>query len=61
MSNKGLKAFEQLQEWRANGAPDYVTAYEAHNLTNGKVGAPYGTKNSTKPMRLVEVAIKSVK
>ena len=54
---QGLKAFQLMQEWRANGVPDLITSYEAYRLTNGLVGKP----NNSKGLRLVDVALKAVK
>ena len=54
---QGLKAFQLMQEWREAGVPDLITSYEAHRLTNGKVGKA----NNSRAMRLVDVALKAIK
>jgi hypothetical protein len=61
MTRKGQRAYEQLEQWRSDGVPDYVTAYEAYRLTGGIVGVPYGTTGATKPLRLIDVAVRGVK
>lgn len=54
-SNKqGQKAFSILQEWREQGAPAYITAHEAFNLTGGIIGKRHGVT----ALRLVDVAMK---
>lgn len=53
-NKKGLEAFNVLMLWRAEGAPEFVTSYEAWNLTGGIVGQQY----STKEFRLIDVAVK---
>jgi hypothetical protein len=54
-SNKqGQKAFSILQEWREQGAPAYITAHEAFNLTGGIIGKRHGID----ALRLVDVAMK---
>ena len=56
-NKKGLQAFELLMTWREQGAPAYITAYEAYSLTNGVIG----NRHSTAPLRLVDVAAKYAK
>lgn len=54
-SNKqGQRAFEILQKWRGEGAPAYITAHEAFNLTGGTIGKRHGVS----ALRLVDVAMK---
>jgi len=54
-SNKqGQRAFEILQKWRGEGAPAYITAHEAFNLTGGTIGKRHGIES----LRLVDVAMK---
>jgi hypothetical protein len=53
-SKKGQKAFQVLMTWRAENAPEFVTAYEAWNLTGGLVGRQFDSSE----MRLIEVAVK---
>ena len=53
-NKKGLEAFKVLQLWRSNNVPDFITGYEAWNLTGGLVG----NKNSYSEFRLIEVAVK---
>lgn len=53
-NRKGQEAFRVLQQWRAEGAPDFVTSYEAWNLTGGLVGE----RGNSSPLRLVDVAMK---
>ena len=61
-SKKGQEAFKVLQIWRLEGAPEEVTQYEANKLTGGLVGLPFSYKGweRTKPIRLIEVAVKYV-
>jgi hypothetical protein len=54
---EGQKAFEILSQWRGEGVPDLITSYEAHRLTGGVVGKP----NSSKGLRLIDVAVKVAK
>jgi len=37
-NKKGIEAAELFFLWKAEGAPEYVTSYEAFNLTNGVIG-----------------------
>jgi hypothetical protein len=53
-NKKGLEAFNVLMLWRAEGAPDLVTSYEAWNLTGGIIGK----QNDAQAMRLIDVAVK---
>ena len=55
--NEGVKAFEFYMQWKNTGAPDAITKYEAYNLTDGWVGAPYGSLDGTNEMRLINVAV----
>jgi hypothetical protein len=54
-------AMNQVDAWKSNGVPVYVTAYEAHKLTNGIVGDPYGVNHSYRPMHIVKVAVEMFK
>jgi len=54
---QGQQAFALMQEWREAGVPDLITSYEAYRLTEGKVGKA----NKSNGMRLVDVALKTVK
>lgn len=58
---QGLKALEILNAWKAEGVPELITSFEAHRLTEGKVGVPYTHKRHNEPMRLIEVALRYVK
>jgi hypothetical protein len=55
------EAYGLLTEWRNQGVPEFITAYEAHTLTNGLVGKEYGSTGATKEMALAQVAIKLTK
>lgn len=55
-SKMGQEAFEVLQEWRKYEVPELITSYEAYHLTHGLIGKPA----STKPIRLIDVALKYV-
>ena len=52
-NKKGLEAFNVLQQWRKEGVPEFITGYEAWNLTGGLVG----NQNSYSEFRLIEVAV----
>ena len=52
-NKKGLEAFNVFQLWRAEDVPEFVTEYEAWNLTGGIVGK----NRSAKAIRLIEVAV----
>ena len=52
-SRSGVEAFNVLMLWRANDVPEFVTSYEAWNLTGGLVGK----QNDSSAMRLIEVAV----
>jgi hypothetical protein len=52
-SKSGLEAFNVLMLWRAEGTPEFVTSYEAWNLTGGLVGK----QNNSSAMRLIKVAV----
>lgn len=56
-NKKNQIAFDILQMWKTQGAPEYITSYEAFNLTNGVIGK----KLSATPMRLIDVAVKYAK
>ena len=45
-----------IDQWRSEGAPYWITAYEAHSLTGGIVGVARGLDGAAKPMHLVQVA-----
>jgi hypothetical protein len=53
-SKSGLEAFNVLMQWREDGAPEFITSYEAWNLTGGIVGRSLDAT----AMRLIEVAVK---
>ena len=53
-NKNGLEAFNVLQQWREEGAPDLITGREAWNLTGGLVGNP---NDYSHPHRLVNVAV----
>jgi hypothetical protein len=53
-SKSGLEAFNVLMLWRAEDTPEFITSYEAWNLTGGLVGK----QNNSSEMRLIEVAVK---
>jgi hypothetical protein len=53
-NKKGLEAFNVLMLWRAEETPEFVTSYEAWNLTGGIVGK----QNDSSEMKLIEVAVK---
>ena len=53
-NKQGQRAFDILQEWRRQGVPAYITAYEAFNLTGGIIGRRHGID----ALRLVDVAMK---
>ena len=53
-NKKGLESFNVLQLWRANDVPEFITSYEAWNLTGGLVGK----QNDVSEFRLIEVAVK---
>ena len=59
--SEGKKALSIYQEWLAAGVPDFVTKYEAHKLTDGVIGDPYGVNHSYSGMRLIDVAVRFVK
>ncbi len=50
------KAQALIDDWRASGVPFWVTAYEAHRLTDGVVGVLNGMPGAAKAMHLVELA-----
>ena len=52
-SKSGLEAFNVLQQWRTDGAPDLITEYEAWYLTGGIVG----NSVSAKPITLIKAAV----
>ena len=52
-SRSGVEAFNVLMLWRANDVPEFVTSYEAWNLTGGLVGK----QNDSSAMRLIQVAV----
>ena len=54
---QGLQALKLMRTWREAGVPDLITSYEAHRLTDGKVGKA----DKSTAMRLVDVALKAVK
>lgn len=56
----GKKAFVALQQLKDAGVPDYVTASEAFNLSNGKCGVPYAHPLRNVEFRLIDVAVKIV-
>jgi hypothetical protein len=58
---QGRKASDLRQQWRTEGVPDLITSFEAHRLTEGKVGVPYSHKRHNEPMRLIDVAIRYAK
>jgi len=61
-SNKtGERAYALLSQWRKQGIPDFITAYEAFTLSEGLVGKQYGKAGCTKEMNLAQVAMKTVK
>lgn len=53
-NKKGLEAFNVLMLWRAKDVPEFITSYEAWNLTGGIIGK----QNNTSEMRLIDVAVK---
>ena len=53
-NKRGLEAFNVLMLWRAEGTPEFITSYEAWNLTGGIIGK----QNDSSEMRLIEVAVK---
>lgn len=55
------KAQALVDEWRASGVPFWVTAYEAHRITDGVVGVVNGMPGAAKAMHLVELASALVK
>lgn len=52
-NKKGKAAFDVLMLWRTEGVPEFVTSYEAWNLTGGIVGQ----QNNSSEMRLIKVAV----
>ena len=52
-NKKGKEAFAVLMQWREDGVPEFVTSYEAWNLTGGLVGK----QNDSSEMRLIDVAM----
>lgn len=52
-SRSGIEAFNVLKLWQAEGAPEFITSYEAHYLTNGLVGKSLDAT----AMSLIEVAV----
>lgn len=55
------KAQELLDRWRLEGVPLWITAYEAHSLTEGAVGRTRGSKGDARALHLAEVAAECVK
>jgi hypothetical protein len=53
-NKKGLEAFAVLMQWRSENIPEFITSYEAWNLTGGIVGK----KDSVEEFRLIDVAVK---
>ena len=53
-NKKGQEAFAVLMQWRLEGVPEFITGYEAWNLTGGIVGK----KDSIEALRLIDVAVK---
>ena len=51
-SKQGKEAFAVLMQWRSEGAPEWVTSYEAWNLTGGIVGK----QRDAREFRLINVA-----
>jgi hypothetical protein len=63
MPTKGVadRAYALVIQWRGQGVPEFITAYEAYNLTGGAVGREYGKTGATKEMNLAQVAMKATK
>lgn len=57
----GEKAYALLSQWRKQGIPDFITAYEAFTLSEGLVGKQYGKAGCTKEMNLAQVAMAIIK
>jgi hypothetical protein len=57
----GERAYALLSQWRKQGIPDFITAYEAFTLSKGLVGKQYGKAGCTNEMNLAEVAMKTIK
>ena len=57
----GKKAFDLLQQYKDAGCPEFITASEAFNITNGKVGVPYAHPLRNTEFRLIEVAVSVAK
>jgi len=57
----GKLANDLLIQWQSQGIPNYITASEAYRLSGGKIGVPFSNKDRNKEMRLVDVAIKTIK
>ena len=53
-NKKGQEAFAVLMQWRLENVPEFITGYEAWNLTGGIVGK----QNDSSEFRLIDVAIK---
>ena len=50
------KAQALIDQWRSEGVPFWVTAYEAYDLTGGVVGVANGAPGAAKALHLVELA-----
>ena len=54
------KVVAKVGEWMRAGVPAWITKYEAHRLTGGKVGNPMGVGHSYEAIHLRDVALLSI-
>ena len=55
-NKKNQMAFQVFKTWQEKGVPEFITSYEAYNLTGGIVGK----HNKSNAMRLIDVAVKFI-
>lgn len=53
-NKKGQEAYKVLTAWREENVPNFITSYEAWNLTGGLIGRQFDVSE----MRLIDVAVK---
>lgn len=54
-ANARIRAASLYAAWRAEGVPSWITAHEAHRLTDGKVGT-FGDHSASGGLNLSTVA-----